>query len=62
MITDGVPQGFILGPLLFLMFLNDLPLYTDSVNTDFYADDTTLYSIGKSLESIERNLQVALGC
>ena len=44
------------------MFINDLPLYTDSANTDFYADDTTLYVIGKSLETIRRNLQVALDC
>ena len=51
-----------MGPLLFLMFINDLPLYTDSANTDFYADDTTLYVIGKSLETIQRNLQVALDC
>ena len=44
------------------MFINDLPLYTDSANTDFYADDTTLYVVGESLETIERNLQVALDC
>ena len=46
-------------PLLFLTFINDLPIYTDSVNTEFYADDTTLYVIGESLKTIERNLKVA---
>ena len=59
-ISYGVPQGSILGPLLFLLFINDLPLYTNNVFTDLYADDTTLYIIGDSMEQIEDNLQTAL--
>ena len=59
-IINGVPQGSILGPLMFLLFINDLPLYTKPVNTDMYADDTTMYEIGVSQAEIERNLQLAL--
>ena len=59
-ITYGVPQGSTLGPLLFMLFINDLPLYTKHVSTDLYADDTTLYDIQDSTERIEDNLQSAL--
>ena len=45
-IINGVPQGLILGPLMLLLFINDLPLYTHPVYTDMYADDTTIYEIG----------------
>ena len=53
----GVPQGSILGPLLFLMLINDLPLYTEN---DLHADDTTIYQISNSQHFIEQNLQAAL--
>ena len=59
-ISCGVTQGSILGPILFLLFINDLPLYTSHVFTDLYADDTTLYDVQDSMEQIENNLQSAL--
>ena len=59
-ITYSMPQGSIFGQLLFLLFINDLPLYMNNVSADLCADDTTPYDIQDSLELIENNLQVAL--
>ena len=55
-IKSGVPQGSRLGPILFIMYINDMVYSCSDKAVDLYADDSTLYKSGTNINNIHNSL------
>jgi len=55
-LSTGVPQGSIIGPIIFIVYINDLASLCKNCDTLMYADDTAILAYGKSTEEVASKL------